>query len=55
MLASNALHKHLRPWVAIKPLAGDRFELPEQMELGLFARISPLGFKQALGEVEQQC
>ena len=38
----------------IEPLLGDALQLPEQVELGIFARVAPLGVDQALGQVEQQ-
>ena len=37
----------------IEPLLGDALELPEQVELGVFAGIAPLGVDQALGQVEE--
>jgi len=38
----------------IEPLFGDALELTEQVQLGFFARVTPFGVEQALGEVKQQ-
>ena len=40
--------------VTVEPLFGQAFELPEEMELGLFARIAPLRVEQPLRQVKQQ-
>ena len=39
---------------AVKPLPGQAFELSEKMELGLFARITPLRGEQSLCQVKKQ-
>src|SRR5690606_319679 len=38
---------------AFQPLAGDRLELPEEMQLRRFARIAVLLIEKALGQMEQ--
>jgi hypothetical protein len=38
----------------VEPLFGDALELPEQVQLGFFTGVAPLGVKEPLGQVHQQ-
>ena len=38
----------------VEPFLGDPFELPKEVQLGFFARITPLRVKQSLGDVKEQ-
>ncbi|MEI2623700.1 MAG: hypothetical protein V9G23_07210 [Giesbergeria sp.] len=42
------------PVITHQPFLGDALELAEQVQLGVFAGVAPLGVEQALGELEQQ-
>ena len=49
----RAIRPGLTLKMTVQPLANDRFELAEQVELGILVRVPVLCFKKVLGEMEE--